>query len=363
MNIKPINRICILFSILLFGILACNKDANVSSEKKETRWFPEMEEKKIVIKGITDVYSAEYGTLFTTKESSEAVVFDSLELQFEFDSNIPVIVKLGDFNRGIPIFALPGDTIIIDFKLFDFLNGKSTQRFSGKRKTENELLSKLNKILILDNPNNNYLYNIEESLFINKIDSLRALGLSFLKLPEQQALSPYFEKCYTTFLDYKLGSFLENYPSVIEGTFAMGKQVLSTSYYEKLRVLEKEDASLIGIYPYLEHLNRQVFKHSSNRRNPHTNFATIDALLTDSIIINQLKYGLVRDEIRIQAFQKERFLKTASKANDFPTINASSSSFQIENKLAEYMEEYRGSNPSEKYLNKIEGAYRKLMQD
>lgn len=355
-----------LFCLIFSFITSCNNNSADAEEVITQTTLAALEKEKIVIQGTTDYYTEEYKLSITTKDTLVNIVFDSLQFEFEFESDLPTIVKLAQLpHRAIPIFAMPGDTILIDFKLIDFLNERHTQTYAGNSAAENEVLAQLNKILIFDNPNYYYLSNVDEATFLSKINSLKQLGRSYYdELKNNSTPNPYFELCYRNFLEYKLAEFLIRYPVILERSFAKGKPELSASYYDRLTNLEKEDSTLIGVYSYLNHLRSRVSNSSEVPNSPASIFITIDSLFSNNQIINQLKYNIVSGEIRRLRLLKEMVSRNYIRQENTPTIKNSRPlpKFLTDNKLEEYVQLYRQSDPPVYYLNNIEIAYTAFLE-
>jgi len=362
----------IFFSlILIVTIFSCDNGApSITNENKNLKLeqqdfiLPLLDSDKVIIEGITDYYDSVYTLTLHTREVYEKLNFDSLRFRVKFEIDRPSIVRIShSAHRAFPIFALPGDSIFIDFKLVDFLNERHTQSYSGTRIRENQALAKLNEILILDNPIYADQFDIDEEAFMAKMDSLEERGrLIFEAYDKKTELSPYFEKCYETFLEYKIVEFMGRYKRNRKKEDDGFDAPLSLVFVNKIESYTKEDSTLLNIYPYLNYLHGMAFSKSEDPQSPTAIFNAIDSSFTNKEIIDQLKYNLVREELRIQGYFRKSFRRYQPKKKSGIRIQKSTRDYKYFDRIEEFMELYRASNPPGKYLKIIEETYDALIK-
>ena len=311
----------------------------------------------VTIFGKTNQPNEGYSFELASQYGNKRIEFDSLEFQEYLEIDEPQIIGIQKYSGfSIPIYIIPGDSIIIEFKYNDVISEKQYQKYSGDRIKENELLAKLNSEINLDNIYlNSRIYAKNESQFIQHLDSLENIGVKFLAEfnKKERNKDVHFNILYDIFLRARLGKYLTKYPHIYQHSLKKGKIVLSENYYKRKKELIDSDPKSLNVNLYTNLIVNEIDLKIGIASDPSIKFPMIDSMFVKKEINQYLKFRAVIDEM--QKFKFIRFLSYEIQENqsDTPVIGGRSNLIE-DSKIELEIEKYKSTNPPRRYLTVIQ---------
>lgn len=365
MNLTPY-----LLTLITILLIACNKPTVDSTDKINSPLALTVSKNaKSIITGKCLDESTRTAYYLHSKYGNDQILIDSNQFKVSLEHDSPMIVDLSiKYNVKYPIFISPGDSIHLEYNEVDLLNNFKLISFSGSHTEENELLLKLKDILKYDNTNYSSFFNCSEEVFLHKIDSVQHIAHEILQVYQKKKSTDHqdFKILTQSYIDFKIASYLENYPQKMKNTFRQGTITLSEAYLQKKNSYPLNNSSHLNNISFANYVTRvlsinakNIFYDENNDKKGrsitdlNTFFKSIDAIFENKEIIDYLKFIVLEDEIFLTREKPEPFFKQYEASNP-----PSAYLLKLENKLSkinftkkDYV--FKDSDGNDRYLSEF----------
>ena len=265
------------------------------------------------------------------------------------DCTAPSIVEvIVEKNKSFPIYIEPAKKLIMVYGETDIINRMNSIEYKGANALENKILFELGLYYKYHDPNESSFFNCSENIFINRLDSIKAIGFDLLekKKSEFPSLKNSFLVSAKNYIEYSIAYYLEVYPQKIRGRFAKKGYQESGKYALYKNEKFKEDASLLNCASYLYYIDTKRSNLSSKIRfsegypksgniysDVNSEFMAIDSIFSEKKIIDYLRYLAIWDAI----FFREK-----------------------DDIISKYFAIYKRDTPSPYYINSLEPQIKNL---
>ncbi len=258
-------------------------------------------EKSVIIGECLDCTETKQAVLNTKWGLKEFEVGpEGFEILLTCDRPMVAEVIMGMYSN-LPLYIAPGDSLSFAYNKKDLTNGHNNLIYRGPNAAENKILFDLWQLYLFESQD----YNYPESVFLDKLDSLKNMGESIInsyRSGNPMGNNDFIDQAQI-YIQYRIAYHLEKYHNTLKYSFAKEPEEKSKEFLSYQESFFIQDSLLLDNIAYINYIGAKVRNKTlsiflseeydkQGRKMPgvRARFTAINSMFSDKKTVDYLKY-------------------------------------------------------------------------